>query len=281
MRIGIGLPNTVPGTGGSLMLDWARKADAGPFTSLGVLDRIVYDSYEPMTLLASAAAVTDRIRLATMIVIGPLRPAGVLAKEASTVHTLSGGRFTLGLAVGARHDDYEAAGVDYRTRGKLMDRQLAALRAQWQNEAIGPGAGRGSVPELLVGGSRDPVFARMARHADGYAHGGGPPRAFAKAAGKARAAWSEAGRPGQPRLWGQGYFALTNAEAGAAYLKRYYAYTGPFAEKAAAGLLTTPDAIVDFIKGYAAEGCDELVLFPAVADLSEVDRLADVVSRLC
>lgn len=277
MRVGVGLPNTVPGTAGPLMFDWARRADTGPFTSLGVLDRILYDSYEPMITLAAAAGVTNRVRLVTMVVVSPWRNTAILAKEAATINALSGGRLTLGLALGARTDDYEAAGVDHRGRGARMSKQLEALRAHWNNDAIGPKSG---APELLVGGSSDQAFARMARYADGYAHGGGPPKVFAKAAGKARAAWTHAGRSDQPRLWGQCYFALGDVEAGTAYLKDYYAFTGPFAEKLASGLLTTPEAIADTIRGYAAEGCDELVLLPTVADLAQLDRLAEVVSRV-
>ncbi|MFN8457369.1 MAG: LLM class flavin-dependent oxidoreductase, partial [Anaerolineae bacterium] len=72
MHVGIGLPNTNPGVGRELILEWARQADAGPFSCLGVLDRLVYDSYDPLTVLAAAAAVTERIRLATTIIISPL-----------------------------------------------------------------------------------------------------------------------------------------------------------------------------------------------------------------
>jgi alkanesulfonate monooxygenase SsuD/methylene tetrahydromethanopterin reductase-like flavin-dependent oxidoreductase (luciferase family) len=134
-------------------------------------------------------------------------------------------------------------------------------------------------PELLIGGTTDLVFGRAARFADGYVHGGGPPRAFASAAQKARAAWIDAGRPGKPKLWGTGYFALgkDHAAAGADYLRHYYAFTGPFAERIAEGLLTTPQAIAAFVSGYAEAGCDELVLFPAVADAEEINRLAEVV----
>ena len=279
MQVGVGLPNTVPGTPGSLMLDWARRADAGPFTSLGVLDRVVYDSYEPMTALAAAAGVTNRVRLVSMAVIGPLRNAALLAKEAATIDALSDGRMTLGVTIGAREDDYEAAEVDSRKRGRLMSHALSTLRATWASVAIGP-AGRAGAPELLVGGLHDAAFVRMAEHADGYVHNGGPPRAFAKAADKARAAWQAAGREGQPRLWGQSYFTLTDPQAGADYLKDYYAFTGAFAEKIAAGLLTTPEAIRDHLKGYADAGCDEIVLLPVLPDRSELDRLADVVSQL-
>jgi hypothetical protein len=118
----------------------------------------------------------------------------------------------------------------------------------------------------------------MARYGDGYAHNGGPPRAFERAAASARAAWSDLGRPGRPLLWGQGYFALGDEDAGADYLREYYAFTGPFAERIAAGNLTTARGIKDFVRGYAEAGCDELVLFPTVADRGQLDRLAEVLA---
>lgn len=281
MQVGIGLPNTLSGVDGKFMLQWAIQADQGPFSSLGVFDRMVYDCYEPMTTLAAAAAVTQRIRLATTILISPLRNTGVLAKAAATVDALSGGRLVLGLAVGARREDYEAVKADYHSRGKTIAQQLASLRDYWEDEAIGPKTARPHGPEIILGGSSDMTFARVARYANGYIHGGGPPRAFAKAAEKARAAWTDAGRPGQPRLWAQGYYALGDdalREAGANYLRHYYAFTGPFAEKIAEGLLTTPQAINQFVRGYEDAGCHELVLYPTLPDLDQLQRLAEVLA---
>lgn len=283
MRVGIGLPNTVPG-GARTLVDWARRADAGPFSTLGVLDRVVYDSVEAFTALAAAAAVTDRVELATMVAIAPLRTPAALAKQAASVAALAGGRFTLGLGLGGRHDDYDVSGVEHRTRGARFSEQLAYLRGAFDDAGIGPATRFGAADSgvtLLVGGGSGPAYARMARFADGYAHGGGPPRAFGSAAHAARAAWRDLGRPGEPLLWGQGYFALGGpdvAERGADYLRDYYAFTGPFAEKIAAGGLTSARAVKDFVRGYAAEGCDELILFPAVADLDQVDRLAEVLA---
>ncbi len=281
MELGIGLPNTLKGATGALMLEWARRADAGPFASLGVFDRLLYDSYEPLVSLAAAAGATSRIQLATLIIIGPLRNDALLAKEAATLDALSGGRLTLGVALGARRDDYAAAGVEYAARGRRLAEQLAALRAAWEDERIGPRPARPGGPPILVGGLNDSAYARAARYADGYVHGGGPPRAFAAAAARMRAAWADAGRPGQPRLWGQGYYALGpgEADAGRAYLLDYYAFTGPFAERIAAGLLTTPQAIVQLARGYAEEGCDHLVLFPTSAKIEQLERLADVVGQ--
>ena len=278
MKIGVGLPTTMADVSGDLLIEWAKRADGGPFSSLGVLDRVAYHNYEPFTALAAAAAVTNRIRLATMIVIAPLRNTVLLAKQAASLDALSSGRLTLGLAVGARGEDYEVATVEARGRGRRFAEQLEAIRDIWEDGRVGPRPS-GTGPQLLVGGSSGEALARMARYSDGYMHGGGPPRAFAGAVARARAAWTDLGRPGQPATWGMGYFALGDgtSERGAAYLRHYYAFTGPFAEKIAAGNLTSPGAIVDFIRGYEDAGCDELVLFPTVSNIDQLDRLAEVI----
>lgn len=280
MKVGIGLPNTIAGIAGDDLLDIARRADAGPFSNLSVLDRLQYDSYDPLITLAAVAPVTQRVRLATIVAIPPLRNAAQLAKQAASLDALSGGRLVLGLAVGARESDYQAAGVPTTGRGAKFDEQLAQLRQHWQAADFGPKSGQKDGPQVLIGGSNDAAFARMARYADGYVHGGGPPRLFARDAERARAAWRDAGRPGQPELWGMGYFALgdeATTVAGADYLRDYYAFTGPFAESIARGLLTTSQAVTAFVRGYAEAGCEELALYQALPDPEQVDRLADVI----
>lgn len=290
MQVGIGLPNTLQGTDGELTLEWAHETDRGPFTSLGVFDRLVYDSLDPMETLAACAGATDDVRLATSIVAGPLRSHAMLAKKAATLDVLSGGRLTLGLALGARREDYQAAGCgkegcrvsNYTMRGRRFNEQLDVLRDYWEGDEMGPTPVQDGGPEVLVGGQSDPAFKRVARYADGYIHGGGPPRAFARQAEKARAAWSETDRPEEPALWGHGYYALggeAEAKTGREYLRDYYEFTGPFAERIAEGLLTTPQEVVQFIRGYEDEGCDELLLFPTVADMEQYDLLAEVVGN--
>jgi alkanesulfonate monooxygenase SsuD/methylene tetrahydromethanopterin reductase-like flavin-dependent oxidoreductase (luciferase family) len=282
MRIWVGLPTSTPPVGGRHrgpeLLAWATRAEAGPFASLGVTDRLAYDCTDPLVALAAAAAVTSRVRLVTMVVIGPIRPAAVLAAQAASLDALSGGRVTLGVSLGARPDDYDAAGADWRSRGRQLSDGLAAMRDIWDGTSVGPRPASPGGPDLLVGGGSGAAFLRAARLADGYVHGGGPPRAFASAAGRARAAWADAGRPGEPQLWGQSYFSLADPEAGAAYLRHYYDFTGPFAARIAAGLLDSPNAVREHVAGYAEAGCDELVLLPATSDPSELDRLADALS---
>lgn len=280
MKVGVGLPTSTPGVTPDLLFDWAMYADRGPFSSLAVVDRVAYQNVEPFAALAAAAAITRRIGLASMIVIAPLRNTVLLAKQAASIDNLSKGRLTLGLAVGARGEDYAVAAVDQRNRGRRFSEQLQEIRSIWEEGRIGPACASPRGPQVLVGGSSDEAFSRMARTADGYMHGGGPPRAFAGAASKALAAWTDAGRPGKPVLWGMGYFALGDgtAEAGADYLRHYYAFTGPFAEKVAAANLTSAGAVVDFIRGYQEAGCDEVVLFPTLASADQLDRLAEVIS---
>jgi alkanesulfonate monooxygenase SsuD/methylene tetrahydromethanopterin reductase-like flavin-dependent oxidoreductase (luciferase family) len=140
MEIGVGLPATIPGASGSLVLEWARRADSGPFSSLGVIDRLVYKNHEALVSLA-AAAVTERVRLMTTVLIAPVRDAALLAKQAATIDAFSGGRLTLGLGVGAREDDFRAASATFEDRGDrpaaraagragALDRRLRARPAE-------------------------------------------------------------------------------------------------------------------------------------------------------
>ena len=284
MRVGVNLPSDSPGVSGDLLLEWARRAERGPFSTLGVTDRMAWATFEPFAMLAAASAVTRRIRLMTAIAIAPLRGGALLAKSAATVDALSGGRLTLGLGIGPREDDYAASGLDFRSRGRRLDEILEQLRPAFEGTSgLGPRTASPRGPEIMVGGLSDRAFARLARYGDGYVHGGGPAKAFARAAEKACAAWADGGRPGMPRLCGQGYFAVGGEDAiarGVRSLKSYYAFLGPFSERIVAGLLTTPHALAQYARSYADAGCDELLLVPTVPDLDQLERLADVVTNV-
>src|SRR5436190_10205637 len=147
MDVGIGLPATIPGAEGDQILEWARRAEARGFSSLGTIDRLVYGNYEPLIALAAAAAVTERIRLATTILIAPIRGnAALLAKEAASVDRLSGGRLVFGVAVGGREDDYEASGVDFHTRGRQFEEILRTWKRVWDGESFGTAGAIGPQP---------------------------------------------------------------------------------------------------------------------------------------
>jgi alkanesulfonate monooxygenase SsuD/methylene tetrahydromethanopterin reductase-like flavin-dependent oxidoreductase (luciferase family) len=282
MEIGIGLPNAVKGVGRAGIVDWARRAEAAGFSSLGTIDRLAYGNYESLIALAAAAAVTERIRLATDILIAPLRSnAALLAKQAATIdHLAGGGRVVLGLAPGGREDDYTLSGVDFHRRGRIFDRQLEALGRFWDGEGgVGPARSDGARPRVLVGGTADVSYRRMARFGEGWTAGGGGPEAFAAGREKARAAWREAGRDGEPRTMALFYFALGDDAEGAARraLGGYYSFAGEYADRIVDGAAKDEDTVRGYLAAFKEAGADEVICFPASADPAQVDLLASAV----
>jgi alkanesulfonate monooxygenase SsuD/methylene tetrahydromethanopterin reductase-like flavin-dependent oxidoreductase (luciferase family) len=278
MDVGIGLPATIPGVERQQLLDWARQADARGFSSLGVIDRIVYPNHEPLIALTAAAAVTERIRLLTSILITPLRPStALLAKQAATLDRLSGGRFVFGIAVGGREDDFEASGVDFAGRGTRFERQIEEMKRIWNGEEIGPKPTREGGPPLIIGGQVDAAFRRAAQHGEGWIMGGGAPEQFAGAFEKLNAAWSEAGREGEPRAIALAYYSLgPDAERHAdSYLNDYYAWLGDeIAGMIAGSAATDEETVRGYLSAFEQAGCDELVFFPCSPEVEQVELLA-------
>jgi alkanesulfonate monooxygenase SsuD/methylene tetrahydromethanopterin reductase-like flavin-dependent oxidoreductase (luciferase family) len=277
MDIGIGLPNAVPRVDRAGIVEWARRAEEAGFSSLGTIDRVVHGNYESLIALAAAAAVTERIRLMTDILIAPLRAnTALLAKQTATLNHLSGGRVVLGLAVGGRPDDYEASGVDFHSRGRIFDRQLEELARHWSGAS---GVGPASRPGVLIGGGSDAAIRRAARHGDGWTMGGAPPEAFPAALAKLSEAWQAEGRAGTPRTAALFYFALgDDAEAQArAALGEYYGFLGEYVEQVIAGAAKDEDAIRARIAAFDEAGCDEVICFPTSPDPGQVDLLARAV----
>jgi alkanesulfonate monooxygenase SsuD/methylene tetrahydromethanopterin reductase-like flavin-dependent oxidoreductase (luciferase family) len=285
MKVGIGLPTTIPGVDGERVIEWGRRSDEAGFTSLGTIDRLVYPNYEPLVALAAVAAVTKRARLLTDVLLAPLRHDGpLLAKQAASLDQLSGGRLTLGLGLGGRDDDFEVAGASKRTRGATIDQHLQTLDRYWSGEITGLAPGPAGPPpaakprpEVLIAGSVDASFARAARYADGWTMGGGTPDNFRDGDAKMREAWVKAGREGEPRNIALTYYALgpKAEEAAESYLRDYYGFLGDVADMIVAGAAKDADTVRGYIAAFEDAGCDELVLFPCSPDLTQVDLLAE------
>jgi alkanesulfonate monooxygenase SsuD/methylene tetrahydromethanopterin reductase-like flavin-dependent oxidoreductase (luciferase family) len=285
VKIGIGLPTTIRGVTGAQMLDWARRADAAGFSSLGTIDRIVYANYEPLMSLAAAAAVTERISLTPSILILPYRiSAAVVAKQTATLHALSGGRLELGVAVGSREDDYEAAGADFRRRGAEMDGMLEEIKRLWAGEERGHAGGVGpdvsyNPPPIIVGGGADAVFRRAAQYGDGWMMGGAPAQMFPEAAEKLEAAWKAEGREGEPRKMALTYFSLDDDPEAQARktIGDYYSILGDYAGMIVSGVAKGEDEVRERVRAFSETSCEELIMFPASPDPGQVDKLAATV----
>jgi alkanesulfonate monooxygenase SsuD/methylene tetrahydromethanopterin reductase-like flavin-dependent oxidoreductase (luciferase family) len=285
MQIGIGLPMWLEGTTPAFLLEWARRAEAGPFSSLGTLDRVVYHNFEPLTMYAAVAATTTRIRLTTSVLLATTRNAGILAKEAATIDALSGGRLTLGLGVGGREDDFKAAPEPFHGRGRRFEEQLDLMKRVWAGKPVGDGVGpigprphRPGGPEVLVGGYVEAAIARVGRWADGLITGGSAnPEAARRFYGLVEKSWQDAGRPGHPRLVSCVYYALGDEvqETAVRNQLQYYSFAGPAAERIARGFINSPTAIAQLVKTFGDLGADEIIFWPAVADFNQIDRLAE------
>ncbi|MFF0453453.1 LLM class flavin-dependent oxidoreductase [Nocardia africana] len=282
VKVGIGLPIADPPS----LAEWAERAESGPFSTLGLLDRLVYDNPEPLVTLAHLAGATQRIRLQTEVLIAPLRETALLAKQVATLDRLSGGRFTLGLGVGGRADDHEASGTELRSRGKRLDEQVATMRRLWSGEpysdscaAIGPRPHTSGGPELLFGGFQPAALERVARWGGGFLAAAAPswaPGLF----DTVHRFWREYDRPGSPRIVAQVNVALgTDAvidEARSA-MASYYEFSGR-AEFMVEGMLTTSEQIRTVTKQFADLGADEVIFYCYGRDPEQVDRLADALA---
>ena len=190
------------------LFDLAAAADRAGIGRLAVSDHVVYgerlDRYadparggmaggrqptgpdgawlEPLTVLAMVGARTERVRLCPMVLLAALRRPIVLAKTAATIDVLTGGRLDLGVGVGWQEEEYEAAGLDYRERGRLLDHTLEVCRELWTQqrasvsdqhlsfEAIHqmPKPTAGTVPVWVSGTVNERSMARLARYGSGW-----------------------------------------------------------------------------------------------------------------
>ena len=281
MEIGVGLPNAIPDVDRESLVEFAKRADARGFSSLGTVDRLVYPGFEPLVALAAVAAVTERIRLATTVLLGPLRPnPTLLAKQCATLDHVSDGRFWLGIGLGARADDYEASGIPWRSRGAALTRQLEQIRSTWEGDEVGPKPLTPGGPKLIVGGHAPAALERAARFGDGWIMGAAGPDQFAALAPQVDEAWQKAGRD-KPWKASLAYFSLgPDAEAHAERnIGHYYEFLGDYTSRIVESVATTPEAVHSYVQAFEQAGCDELIFFPGSKHTHQVDLLADTVGK--
>lgn len=292
MRVGMNFPVMVPGLDRGLVLEWARRVDSGPFSSLAAGERITFPNPEMLVTLSVAAAVTERVRIVPTVMVLPLHSSVLAAKQIATLDVLSGGRVVLGVGAGARAEDFRAVGAVFDgPRLARLEEQVAVMRRVWAGENVVLGALRPveplplqvGGPEVLAGSLWPRGIRRAARWADGLCgFSFGPSlQEVGGAFETARKAWVEAGRSTPPRLVTSFWFALgPGAEAQRdAYLRRYLGFLGAdVAEKLLPTVtVTSAQALRDALAGLRDLGTDEVILVPTTLDPDEIDRVADLI----
>jgi len=284
MKIGIGLPNHVAGVPGSMIVEWTRHAERRGFESLTTIDRLSYPSLDSIVALAVAAGASTDMALVTNVLLAPLYQPVVLAKQLASLADAAGDRIAVGIGVGSREDDYVAAGIDYRARGRILDEQVTTLRDAWQGKPVTDGTPLCPAPvaiPLLFGGRSKATLRRASTVGDGWVAGALREYPWqAKFAEQVRDGWRQAGRAGSPRIHASVNFALGDdgvAQAGCDHLARYYGFRPDYARLNVDDMLTSAQDARDTMRAYSDMGFDRLLFHPTVASLDQVDRLADAV----
>jgi probable F420-dependent oxidoreductase len=214
---GVALENFTPDTKSpdfEEILSFSQRAENLGFASLWVWDHILLGSKRPfpfldsLTVLAALTGVTKTVDLGTGILVLPLRNPVVLSKVTSTIDRISSGRLVLGVASGWYEKEFEACGVDFKTRGRTFRRNLDVLNRLWTEDEV-TGETDGMVfkravmlpkpeqrprPRVLMGGYVDKVLRRVARLSDGWLTYFYTPQSFASAWSRIRGYAEEAGR---------------------------------------------------------------------------------------
>lgn len=290
------MPVMEPDLDAALLRQWAQAIDEGPFSSLCWGERIAFDNPDSLTMLGAISAWTQRVRLVTTVIVPQLHDPVMLAKGLATGDMLSGGRLTVGIGVGGRHEDYNAVGADPKTQTiRGMAERVAVMKRVWAGEKttdsvrpVGPSPVQQGGPPLHVGTIGPKTVRSAAAWADGMA-GTTLDLDVAKQNelfDVARTAWAEAGKP-EPHLATSFWFAFGPADDARGqvhrHLRRYMNWIPAEYVDAMApmtGWAGTEDELVAVLKRFADIGTHEVQLIPTSSDVEQLRRAADVVAAL-
>ncbi|MEM7411581.1 MAG: LLM class flavin-dependent oxidoreductase [Myxococcota bacterium] len=291
MKIGLCFPYTQPTLDRATMLDWYRRVDEGPFSTLSCGERMIGPSVEMSSTLAAAAAVTERVRIAPTLYVLPMHPAVFVAKQAATLDLISGGRVTVTVGVGGRPHDYRCMEAEVERKQAHMAQQVAQMRAIWRGELpfegtepVGPQPVQPGGPPILAGVMGPRAIQRAADWADGvYSWSGNGERAELGAQlERVDAAWQEKRSEAPMRVAGFWYSLAPNSgQRLHDYAFKYLKIAGEDLARGVAKSLTrsTPDAVRAALDDYEALGIEECLLNSATDDLAEIDGLIEVIEK--
>jgi probable F420-dependent oxidoreductase len=182
VHIGLSIPGTAPDASPTVAIDFARRAEVAGAHSVWATDRIVDITPDVFVTLGAMAASTSRVLIGTSVILGVLRPPLLLAKAATTVDVMSGGRLVLGLGVGSRPEDFAATEVPIKQRGRRMDESIEICKLAWSGAPVKFAGRYHSIdippmrqrpvqqphPPLWFGGGADAVLRRTARVGQGF-----------------------------------------------------------------------------------------------------------------
>jgi len=277
----------MPQTDRALFLEWARKAEAAGFSTLGTIDKPNYDSLDPLISLAVAAGATDRIRLATTILQLPNRNETLVAKQVAGIDLLSNGRMIFGTAVGGRDDDFEVFGASMKGRGARFEQQLQRIHDVWSEArtanvdagVLGPAPVQQPGPPIWLGGMNEKTIQRAIRLGDGFIFGTTGPQMMSQFAPQIREWAKQAGKPNYTvaglAYAGFGPDPKVALDRAAHQVLRYYGQLWTEPEN----LIHhgPPEKIAEELRLYRDGGLDEVIVLLEIPEVEQLDLLARAV----
>jgi probable F420-dependent oxidoreductase len=299
LRFGLALQNYVaPGESMSPkdLLSVAKMAEGTGFNSIWVWDHIflgsknVFPVHESLTVLTAVASVTERVRLATGVLVLPLRNPVELAKRVATIDNLSNGRITLGVAAGWYEKEFKACGVPFASRGSIVETYVKILRRLWTENQISETYGqfelknismepkpvqKPSLP-IWMGGYTEKAHQRLGRLADGWICYFYTPESFARGWERVLGYTREAGRDAAqlgncnmlPIRLGSGREEATRTLQ--AFVSRYCDLPAWSEATVQSGIAGSPGEVSSAIEAQRNAGVQNIVVVPTVTSLSEI-----------
>jgi probable F420-dependent oxidoreductase len=286
------------------LIAYAVKAEALGFDSIWVWDHIFlgvdppFPVIDSLTLLTAVAARTSSIKLGTGVLVLPLRNPVVLAKELASLDLIAGGRLLLGMASGWYRREFDAVGVPFQERGRIMDRNLEILRRLWTEDQVNgdypPHRLRGAnlspkparLPVMLIGGYVERVLKRAAVNG-GWLTYFYTPEGFAKSWAKVRGFAEAAGRDPDALINANQLPIYIGASREAVeapmmeWLGQEWDYAAWSDSTKEAAIIGTVDECVAQLRAQLAVGVQKLIFIPYRYRTDQIEIIArDIIPRL-
>lgn len=280
------------------MLVFAQRAEELGFDSVWVWDhlflgaRTAFPFVESLTALTWLAAHTTRLKLGTGVLVLPLRNPTVLAKVTGSLQDLSHGRLSLGMAAGWYEREFQAVGVPFKGRGRVMERNLDVLYHLWGDDPMNGSYDEMEFrsvrmlplpnprPEVLIGGYVDRVLQRVATRSDGWLTYFYPADSFARSWHKVRNFADEAGRD-PDALRNVAQLPLCIGDSFEEADKRVRSFIADYFDVAEwsdstpdSAIRGTPEQCAEQLAAHLDAGVQHVVFVPCGYDTEQVDALA-------
>ena len=289
------------------LVDYGVKVEELGYDSLWVWDHVLlgvepnFPIIESLTVLTAVAARTSRIKLGTGILVLPLRNPVLLAKQLGSMDQLSNGRLLMGMASGWYKREFDAMGIPFERRGKIMDANLEILRALWTEPSVSGEWGPHKVSKavmypkpvqqpqipILIGGYVDRVLKRAATVGDGWLTYFYTPEAFAKSWTKIRAFAEEAGKdPNALKNAAQLPIMVGPSRAAAEgemmdWLNKEWDFPSNSDCSRDSAIMGTVDECVEQLEAHHEVGVQKIIFVPYKYEMSQVETIArEILPRL-